>query len=75
MAKKYMRVEYSVKNVGKTADEVRQYVIDKLGIECFVALHPNRLKITFSSPIPEEGLEIIDQYVIEEFDGTRVVTK
>jgi len=72
---KYMRVEYSIKNVGKTADDVRQYVIDKLGIECFVALHPNRLKITFSSPVPEEGLKIIDQYVVEEFDGTRVVTE
>ena len=75
MAKKYMRVEYSVKNVGKTADDVRQYINDKLGTECFVALHPNRLKITFSSPVPEEGLKIVDQYVTEEMDGTRVVTE
>jgi len=75
MAKKYMRVEYSVKDVGKTADDVRQYINDKLGIECFVALHPNRLKITFSSPVPEEGLKIVDQYVTEELDGTRVVAE
>jgi len=75
MAKKYMRVEYSVKNVGKTADDVRQYINDKLGIECFVALHPNRLKITFSSPIPDKGIKIIDDYVKEEMDGTRVVAE
>lgn len=72
---KYIRVEYSVKNVGKTADEVREYIKEKLGIECFVALHPNRLKITFSSPIPEEGLKLVDKYVTEELDGNRVIAE
>ena len=72
--KRVYRVEYTVKNTGRTADEIRKFIKDKMSIECFVAVHPNRVKVTFSSAVPESALEILDEYISEQMEGKRIVT-
>jgi len=71
---KVVRIEYSVRNTGVTADDIRDFVRNALGVDCFVAIHPGRVKIVLSSPVPESALETIDSYLKEHMDGVRVVT-
>lgn len=65
-------VHYSVKNTGVTADEVREFIKDKYGIDAYVSLHPLRLIVRFTSPVPEDSLKILDKFVYEKLDGHQI---
>ncbi|RLC80664.1 MAG: hypothetical protein DRJ03_21270 [Chloroflexi bacterium] len=67
-----MIVEYTIKKTGKTADEIREKIRSELAVDCFVELHPNRLKVHLSSEIPREGVRILDKIIEENLDGRRI---
>jgi len=67
-----MIVEYEIKNVGKTADDLREEIIKVVGMDCFVEVHPQLVRVHFAGKLDENKLKALDKLMAEEADGERI---
>ena len=61
-----MRIAFETRQM-KTAEEIRRWVLDNMGVDCSVQVHPNNTIITFSER-PKELKKLLE-WLKEEMDA------
>jgi len=67
-----MRLVFETKQT-KTADEVREWIISNLGVNCSVEVHPSNTIINLQGDVEELDLDKLYDWMKEEMDG-RLIT-
>ena len=57
-----------------SADEIRKWIIENIGVDCSVQVHPRNTIIVFSKPIKDKDIKKLVEWIKSKMDGKLLIS-